>query len=366
MSSSLLVHALLCGCCAVDASLDQTPSKPHIACNLTVYRRRRSTNSGRCAPSCHGSAAGSIGWQRCRSCKCSTCRFCRFIDVPGVWHAQVGQDRTIAHLFDGRRGLFFVDLAANEPVKHSNSRTLERDLGWRGLCIEGNAVLVAKLAAKRQCKVVRGIVTDKAGQNVSFEISQDLGFSHVQATGEEHGRVSSGIVAGAVERATTTTLLSILRKNRAPPIIDYLSLDLEGFEAAALHKKFPFSDYTFRSITVERPNAALQKVLRTNHYHFVVCHGWFGDQLWVHSTMVGETQRAMGILPTLPTGDVSCAPSCSRQTGPGASGMLSVATLTSFRWPAQKTGEVCGTVLLNGHQTTEDSVAPLNNSRVAW
>merc|ERR1711935_630849 len=67
-----LVHALLCGCCAVDASLDQTPSKPHIACNLTVYRRRRSTNSGRCAPSLDGSAADHANAARAGSADSST------------------------------------------------------------------------------------------------------------------------------------------------------------------------------------------------------------------------------------------------------------------------------------------------------
>ncbi len=57
-------------------------------------------------------------------------------DKPGIWHAQVGQDRTVVQLLKGKRGGFFIDLAANEPIILSNSRTLERDFGWDGLCIE--------------------------------------------------------------------------------------------------------------------------------------------------------------------------------------------------------------------------------------
>lgn len=46
-------------------------------------------------------------------------------DTPGTWHAQVGQDRTVARLFENRRGGYFIDLASNEPIYISNTRTLE-------------------------------------------------------------------------------------------------------------------------------------------------------------------------------------------------------------------------------------------------
>ena len=58
-------------------------------------------------------------------------------DTLGHWNSQAGQDRTIALLTDYKPG-FFIDLAANEPILHSNTRALERDYGWRGICIDGN------------------------------------------------------------------------------------------------------------------------------------------------------------------------------------------------------------------------------------
>ena len=33
---------------------------------------------------------------------------------------------------------YFVDLAANNATEASNTRLLERDFGWRGVCIEAN------------------------------------------------------------------------------------------------------------------------------------------------------------------------------------------------------------------------------------
>ena len=69
-------------------------------------------------------------------------------DRAGEWHGQEGQDRIVAMLLGGsstqggleqRNARFFVDLASSNGLTHSNTRTLERDHGWRGLCIEANS-----------------------------------------------------------------------------------------------------------------------------------------------------------------------------------------------------------------------------------
>ena len=48
-------------------------------------------------------------------------------------------------LLGGLRGGYFVDLAANDPVRLSNSKTLEAEFGWSGLCIEGDSTLADSL-----------------------------------------------------------------------------------------------------------------------------------------------------------------------------------------------------------------------------
>ena len=89
-------------------------------------------------------------------------------DTPGVWHAQKGQDYRVAQILGGARKGFFVDLAANQPVTLSNTRTLERDFGWQGLCIDGNSGLVPELAMRRKCSVVQAIVSDTPDTPVTF------------------------------------------------------------------------------------------------------------------------------------------------------------------------------------------------------
>ena len=52
--------------------------------------------------------------------------------------SQEGQDRYALDLLHNKRNGFFVDLAANHPIKLSNTFVLERDYDWTGLCIEPN------------------------------------------------------------------------------------------------------------------------------------------------------------------------------------------------------------------------------------
>ena len=61
-----------------------------------------------------------------------------------------------------------MDLAANDPIKYSNTHTLERDHGWSGVCIDGNPRLLEKLAVERTCRVVRAVVTDESGKEIQF------------------------------------------------------------------------------------------------------------------------------------------------------------------------------------------------------
>jgi hypothetical protein len=58
--------------------------------------------------------------------------------LAAQWTSQVGQDRTIAEIFDGKRGGFFLDLAANDATFLSNTLMLEQSFGWRGICVEAN------------------------------------------------------------------------------------------------------------------------------------------------------------------------------------------------------------------------------------
>lgn len=160
-----------------------------------------------------------------------TCR--RFLaeDEPGRWHSQVGQDKTIAQLYAYKRGGFFVDCAANDPVALSNTRALERDFGWSGVCIEGNEKLIARLRKVRRCTVVAGVISGRQGERVNFTTpkgggawtySSALG-SIVDDAGSEPAfdRYKNIDRRGWEEQTRTTlTLEGVLDASGSPRVID--------------------------------------------------------------------------------------------------------------------------------------------------
>lgn len=73
------------------------------------------------------------------------------------WFSQAQQDLVVSKLLRGKRNGYFVDLAANDVVKISNTYALERYFGWRGLAIEPNHLYWGGLAY-RNCDVVAAVV----------------------------------------------------------------------------------------------------------------------------------------------------------------------------------------------------------------
>jgi hypothetical protein len=70
--------------------------------------------------------------------------------------------------------------------------------------------------------------------------------------GESHEQVSY----------RTVTLSKILEDFGAPPVIHYLSLDVEGVEHIDLLQVFPFEDYHKLVITVDHPCLCERTILR--------------------------------------------------------------------------------------------------------
>jgi hypothetical protein len=90
--------------------------------------------------------------------------------------------------------------------------------------------------------------------------------------------------AGKTEKnvnLTTVSLISLLQFFKAPTIIDYMSLDVEGGEWDAL-KNFDFSLYRFKVLSIERPIKRLQFLLFRHGYRFLYMIAKFGDCIFIH------------------------------------------------------------------------------------
>jgi hypothetical protein len=86
-------------------------------------------------------------------------------------------------------------------------------------------------------------------------------------------------------RVPSAPLWELLRRHRAPPVIEYMSLDIEGAEWVAL-KDFPFDEFRILCMTIERGGNSYNKLramLRVKGYRVVRVHG--PDDFYVHASV---------------------------------------------------------------------------------
>lgn len=144
------------------------------------------------------------------------------------WQSQAGQDKWVADIFDWREGGFFIDVGAHDGVTHSNTYSLEKHHGWDGICIEPEATAFSACRDVRSCDCI----------NVA--VSSTCGYADF-----------NGVLLGSgALQVETQTLTNILRAIDSPPVIDYLSIDVEGHELEVL-QGMDFHLWHVNLITIE-------------------------------------------------------------------------------------------------------------------
>tara|TARA_B100001093_G_C26676099_1_gene948355 strand:- start:203 stop:949 length:747 start_codon:yes stop_codon:yes gene_type:complete len=164
------------------------------------------------------------------------------------------------------RNGFFIDLAAADGVKGSNTLFLEKYLNWDGILFEPNPRYEDSLKTNRKLPLIQKCVSDKINQNVKFRIDNgQLGGIVSDKTDNSFAIRGEELKNAEIIELKTTTLEKELNNFNAPKIIDFLSLDVEGSEYDVL-KSFPFRKYKFKCITIERPKRKLDLLLDTEGY----------------------------------------------------------------------------------------------------
>jgi len=172
-------------------------------------------------------------------------------------YSQLGQDEAVARFFGGMRGGFFVEVGAGDGVTLSNTCALERELDWRGICVEAIPQEYERCAVARPGSSVHmAALLDVAGKEVTFRVSDQYWHENKLCTGsllsgiEDYLAAHPEAKAGSQLRMVTETLTNILDRADAPAVIDYLSLDTEGTELLIL-QGVDWSRYSFKLIHVE-------------------------------------------------------------------------------------------------------------------
>ena len=192
------------------------------------------------------------------------------------YHSQVGQDRWVCEHFNFKRGGYFLDIGANDGLQLSNTLTLEKELGWNGLCIEPGRHAFAKLNKNRRYAL-----------NVAI------------SNKDEHVQFNEVGLIGCIDPAGTQgiealTLRTLFTKYNPPTLIDYVSLDIEGGEYNALCG-FPWDTHQVILWTIEHnmyvdggvQKAKIKRIMENKGYVIVKSDVDYMEDWWINTKYNG-------------------------------------------------------------------------------
>lgn len=180
------------------------------------------------------------------------------------YKAKEGQDRWVLDILKNKTNGYFVDIGAHNGYNDSNSYVLEKDFGWKGICVEPHHWAALDLQKNRNCNIEVACISDIDGE-VDFvqrgKYQQVSGMYHPDV--DDHVIDQVDLHSHPLVKKPSLTLLSLLEKYNAPNIIDYLSIDAEGAELLIL-KNFDFQKYNFLTVTLEHNYTESNKLKEKN------------------------------------------------------------------------------------------------------
>ncbi len=163
------------------------------------------------------------------------------------------------HYFKDYRNGTFVDIGAHDGITYSNTYFFEKEMGWKGLCIEPMPERFLQLQSLRTSTCIRGCVSDIEGpsklllvksRHVDTEMLSGLLHKyhplHLKRVIRQIKRYKGSYQILDVE----CYLLNSLLEKEGIRHVNFLSLDTEGGEFDIL-ASIDFSKYTIDVIAVE-------------------------------------------------------------------------------------------------------------------
>ncbi|MEM4619299.1 MAG: FkbM family methyltransferase [Candidatus Aenigmatarchaeota archaeon] len=184
--------------------------------------------------------------------------------------SQLGQDIWVLERTNYKRNGFFVDIGASDGVMLNNTWLLEKEFGWRGICVEPNPKFYAQLKKNRNCIVTDYYVGENTGEEIEFIMADVYSSGIKYAFNDFHfERRKAYVETGNVIKVVSISLNDLLERFNAPREIDYISIDTEGNEYDIL-KNFPFDKWNVKLFTIEH-NYTEQ---RQKIYELLTKHGY--------------------------------------------------------------------------------------------
>ena len=213
----------------------------------------------------------------------------------GLHSRYFSQDRFLnERIFSNKRDGTFVEIGGYDGWTGSNCVFFEKVLGWTRPLAEASPQLVRRLGETRSARVIHAAVSDRDGTAEFREVTSGLTqmgglIDHYDA--ETLQRVRRDERHSEAVLTVPSTRLDTLLRTHGFKEIDYLSIDVEGAERAAL-RSLDFDEFDITALSIEnsRPGReSYEDVMVPAGYRQVAVLGF--DEIWVRHSAVSQDPR---------------------------------------------------------------------------
>jgi len=180
-------------------------------------------------------------------------------EFPLLYYSQIGQDRYyIEQVAKFKCNGIFLDIGAYDGITGSNSYFLEKNLNWKGLLIECNPEIVNECRKNRNAYICDKAIYKESNTMIDFIIprGKEITGGKAQLSGikdylreESISCFNESYKEHTIIKVATININELLEQYDMY-IIDYMSLDIEGYELEIL-KQIDFNKYKILYLTVD-------------------------------------------------------------------------------------------------------------------
>ncbi len=152
-----------------------------------------------------------------------------------TYYSQHGEDFLINKIFAGKANGYYIEIGCLDGIEFSNTYYFEKK-GWKGACIEAHQDFIAALKKNRpHASVVHCAAGEEDKDNVTFYANKIGSLSTLDKNEEERWRKNyKDYFHGFEEQKVPMRTLTTVFNDLGAGAIDFVSLDIEGYEVQAL------------------------------------------------------------------------------------------------------------------------------------
>lgn len=173
------------------------------------------------------------------------------------FYSQHKQDEFVYNkFFKNKKDGVFLEIGAYDGVALSNTYFFEKELGWKGICVEPQQKQYDLLVKNRKCICVNGCIADFTGKGLFLEIDgyatmlsglvNKYDTKHMERINHE----ISTMGGSKKEVEVDCYMLSDLLNQNLIKKVDFCSIDVEGAELDIL-KTIDFKNFDFDTLSIE-------------------------------------------------------------------------------------------------------------------